>query len=44
MTLQIREWEVPYPQSRPRDPFVAGTGTVWFGTDRNTIGYAKVHD
>lgn len=26
----VREWEVPYPNSRPRDPFVAPDGKVWF--------------
>jgi len=29
-TVQVREWEVPYPQSRPRDPFAAGADEVWF--------------
>ncbi|HSG46376.1 MAG TPA: hypothetical protein VLA43_01055 [Longimicrobiales bacterium] len=26
----LREWEVPYPESRPRDPMVAPDGRVWF--------------
>ena len=26
----IDEWEVPYPGSRPRDPYVAPDGAVWF--------------
>ena len=25
-----REWEVPWERSRPRDPYVAPDGTVWF--------------
>jgi virginiamycin B lyase len=29
-TVAIREWEVPYPQSRPRDPFVVSSDEVWF--------------
>jgi len=28
--LQVTEWEVPYPQTRPRDPYVDSTGRVWF--------------
>lgn len=28
--VAITEWEVPYPASRPRDPFVAPDGKVWF--------------
>jgi virginiamycin B lyase len=26
----LTEWEVPYPESRPRDPMVAPDGRVWF--------------
>ena len=26
----LQEWEVPYSQSRPRDPMVAPDGRVWF--------------
>ena len=29
-TLDIREWQVPYPDSRPRDPFAVDADTVWF--------------
>ena len=29
-SLDIREWEVPYEQSRPRDPFAASDSSVWF--------------
>ena len=27
---ELTEWEVPYPDSRPRDPAVAPDGRVWF--------------
>jgi virginiamycin B lyase len=33
--IPIDEWEVPYPESRPRDPFVAPDGTVWFCGQRS---------
>ena len=36
----IEEWEVPWERSRPRDPYVAPDGRVWFGTDVNTAGRA----
>ncbi len=29
-TLDIREWQVPYEQSRPRDPFAESATSVWF--------------
>ena len=29
-SLNIREWQVPYQQSRPRDPFAASETSVWF--------------
>lgn len=29
-SLDIREWPVPWEDSRPRDPFVDGNGQVWF--------------
>jgi len=29
-TLVIREWQVPWPGTRPRDPFVDREGRVWF--------------
>ncbi len=29
-TVDIREWEVPWSESRPRDPFVEPSGRVWF--------------
>jgi virginiamycin B lyase len=28
--VEIREWAVPWKDSRPRDPYVAGDGRVWF--------------
>jgi virginiamycin B lyase len=28
--LEIREWSVPWPQTRPRDPYVGPDGRVWF--------------
>lgn len=28
--LDIREWQVPYENSRPRDPFAASATSVWF--------------
>lgn len=38
-TLAIREWEVPYPKSRPRDPSVAPDGRIWFvGQVGNYVG------
>lgn len=27
---QIQEWEVPWEESRPRDPYVAPDGDIWF--------------
>lgn len=27
---QVTEWEVPYPNTRPRDPWVDSSGRVWF--------------
>lgn len=29
-TVDIREWEVPYENSRPRDPFAENANSVWF--------------
>ena len=29
-SVDIREWEVPWSESRPRDPFVEPSGRVWF--------------
>jgi virginiamycin B lyase len=30
LAVEIREWTVPYPDTRPRDPSVAPDGRVWF--------------
>jgi virginiamycin B lyase len=39
-TVRITEWAVPYPESRPRDPFVDGQGRVWFvGQVGNYVAY-----
>src|SRR5690554_6043608 len=29
-TVAIQEWEVPWKDTRPRDPYVAPDGQVWF--------------
>lgn len=29
-TIDLREWPVPYEDSRPRDPYVDAEGRVWF--------------
>ncbi|HEY7408833.1 MAG TPA: hypothetical protein VH638_11260 [Gemmatimonadaceae bacterium] len=29
-TVEIREWDVPWADSRPRDPYVDAQGRVWF--------------
>jgi virginiamycin B lyase len=29
-TIEIREWPVPWEDSRPRDPYVAPDGGIWF--------------
>ncbi len=28
--VEIQEWEVPWEESRPRDPYVAPDGDIWF--------------
>lgn len=38
--LDIREWTVPWSDSRPRDPYVDGGGRTWFvGQAGNYIAY-----
>ena len=38
-SLEIREWAVPWPNTRPRDPIVAADGRVWFvGQRGNYVG------
>jgi virginiamycin B lyase len=39
---QIQEWPVPYPESRPRDPYVGPDGRVWFVGQRSH--YVAVFD
>jgi virginiamycin B lyase len=29
-TISIKEWKVPWDKTRPRDPYVAADGRVWF--------------
>lgn len=29
-TVQIEEWQVPWEDTRPRDPYVAPDGNIWF--------------
>lgn len=33
--VEIKEWKVPWADSRPRDPFVDGKGLVWFVGQRS---------
>ena len=40
--VEIQEWEVPYENSRPRDPYVAPDGKIWFVGQRTH--YAAVFD
>jgi virginiamycin B lyase len=40
---EIREWTVPWPSSRPRDPYVDDAGRVWFvGQVGNYAAYLVV--
>ena len=41
-TVEIKEWRMPWENTRPRDPFVDSQNRVWFGTDTNTIGRARL--
>lgn len=41
-TVEIREWKVPYAESRPRDPYVGPDGRIWFVGQRSD--YAAVLD
>jgi virginiamycin B lyase len=37
--VQIKEWEVPIPNSRPHDPAVAPDDSLWYtGQQSNTLG------
>ena len=33
--IEITEWVVPWENSRPRDPYVDGSGNVWFVGQRS---------
>lgn len=35
MDVTITEWEVPWEESRPRDPYVAPDGDIWFVGQRS---------
>jgi virginiamycin B lyase len=40
--VPVKEWEVPYPDSRPRDPYVDGRNRVWFvGQVGNYLAYLE---
>lgn len=40
--LEIKEWEVPWEKTRPRDPYVDQKGRVWFcGQTGNYIAYLE---
>lgn len=40
--LDIREWPVPWADSRPRDPYVGADGRVWFvGQVGNYVAYLQ---
>ncbi len=41
-TVVIEQWTVPWPESRPRDPYVAPDGRVWFVGQRSD--YVAVFD
>ncbi|HEU4681868.1 MAG TPA: hypothetical protein VFS51_08995 [Gemmatimonadales bacterium] len=40
--VPVKEWQVPYEDSRPRDPYVDGQNRVWFvGQKGNYIAYLE---
>lgn len=40
--VEIREWDVPWENSRPRDPYVGPDGRVWFvGQRGNYVAYLE---
>ena len=44
-SLDIREWQVPYEESRPRDPFAESATSVWFvGQTNRLLGQPRHHD
>lgn len=42
VNVEIKEWQVPWEQSRPRDPWAMPDGTVWFVGQRSH--YAAIFD
>ena len=41
-TLTLKEWPVPWANSRPRDPYLDSQGRVWFvGQEGNYIAYLE---
>jgi virginiamycin B lyase len=40
--VQMQEWDVPWPDTRPRDPYLAPDGNVWFVGQRGD--YAAMLD
>jgi virginiamycin B lyase len=41
-TVDLQEWKVPWPDTRPRDPYVDAKGRVWFvGQNGNYIAYLE---
>jgi virginiamycin B lyase len=42
VAVEVEEWTVPWPETRPRDPYVAPDGRVWFVGQR--ADYAAVFD
>ena len=36
--IEIAEWKVPWEESRPRDPYVAPDGKVWFVGHNSPFG------
>jgi virginiamycin B lyase len=43
--VELQEWTVPWPDTRPRDPYVDPTGRVWFvGQEGNYIAYLEPKD
>src|SRR5688572_19454384 len=40
--IALQEWPVPWANTRPRDPYVDGSGRVWFvGQQGNYIAYLE---
>jgi virginiamycin B lyase len=41
-TVDLHEWTVPWPDSRPRDPYLDPQGRVWFvGQEGNYVAYLE---